>query len=28
LDELYVDITQTWRYELAAAFNPANLNSG
>ena len=28
LDELYVDITQAWRYELASAFNPANLNSG
>lgn len=28
LDELYVEITGTWRYELATAFRPADLNSG
>jgi len=28
LDELYLELTGTWRYELAAAFRPANLNSG
>ena len=28
LDELYLELTRTWRYELAAAFRPANLNSG
>lgn len=27
LDELYAEITQTWRCELAAAFNPAKFNS-
>jgi len=27
LDELYMEITGTWRYELATAFHPANLNS-
>lgn len=27
MDELYVDITTAWRYELAVAFHPGNLNS-
>ena len=27
LDELYVEITKTWRCELATAFNPTKLNS-